>query len=303
MPYRLGNGMRIHYLEWGDQQAQPVVLIHGIQGCAAIWSEVAEALAQAGYRVIAPDLRWHGQTSPDSASSNVVISSPTGYPPHTPVTEKTRPYTVTAYAQDVITLIEQLSLGSVHLVGHSLGATIAWEVATARQDLVDRLVIEDQHPCARDGNLSYWLDWAKSWQGSFSSYEEGIAYLHQIGRNPAWWGPSLTEKADGSWGWAFDVQALVETARQMHQQDEWDRLARIQAPVLLIRGECSTHLAADTADQMVKTIPDAVLVTIAGEDHWVHRHAHPYVDVVIDFFSSASVTKLALTLEAEQDKP
>ena len=54
------NGLRVHYQEVGDPQAPPILLIHGFLSSTFIWSRVFLELAEAGFRVIAPDLIGYG---------------------------------------------------------------------------------------------------------------------------------------------------------------------------------------------------------------------------------------------------
>src|SRR4029079_16275685 len=64
------NGLDIHVLEAGTEPAgRPlVVLLHGFPEIAYSWRKVMPALADAGYRVVAPDLRGYGRTTGWSAN-------------------------------------------------------------------------------------------------------------------------------------------------------------------------------------------------------------------------------------------
>ncbi len=62
-----GRSLHLHYLDWqpaNPEQGSPttLLLLHGLGDCAAIWSDLGQALAQQNYRVIAPDLRGHGDS-------------------------------------------------------------------------------------------------------------------------------------------------------------------------------------------------------------------------------------------------
>ena len=246
----------LHRLHWGSP-GPAVVLIHGLTGRAALWSDVATRLADEGYHVIAPDLRGHG-TSPRPGN-----------------------YSLEAHTADVVHLLE--STGPACLVGHSLGGAVAWHVAAARPDVVRCLVIEDQHPNATTGGWQYWMDWATSWPLSLPTREAGIGHLQAEGRSVDWWSASLEPAKDGTWGWAFDVTAVVESARSLWETDSWDTLAGLYAPTMIIRGGLSPHLEGHVAQRMVHTIPHCKLVTIPEADHWVHRDPDPYVKTLLGF--------------------
>jgi len=256
--------MNLYIRQWREQGQQAVLLLHGLTGCAAIWDGVACRLAEAGYHVVAPDLREHGRSG------------------------KGGDLCLRAYAADVAGLIHDLHLERPIVVGHSFGAAVAWELCASQPDSFSGLVIEDHHPDAGMSTLPYWQEWAGSWPERFSSREEAIRYLQEHDRSLAWWEPSLVPLPNGGWGWAFDTAAMVETIRLAYQQDYWDRLASLTLPVLLIRGGQSTHLTEETARRMSTTIPDCRLVTVPEADHWVHRHPEPYVQLLLPFLAAWS---------------
>lgn len=115
------NGIEVNYYDSapGETKLQPVLFMHGLGGCWQAWQFQEPAFAaRGGYRFIAVDLRGHGQSSK----------------PHAP-------YTVEQMAQDVAELIDELRLGPVYLVGHSLGGMVSFQLAATRPDMVSRLVI------------------------------------------------------------------------------------------------------------------------------------------------------------------
>ena len=118
---RLNDDYRIAYLEYGS--GEPVVLIHGALSDYRVWQHQIEALRR-DYRVIAPSLRL---SFPNSLSRS----------PSTPAAE------TWSNTDDVIELIEQLTDGRVHLIGHSAGGAFALDVAVRRPDLLRSLVLEE----------------------------------------------------------------------------------------------------------------------------------------------------------------
>jgi pimeloyl-ACP methyl ester carboxylesterase len=120
----LATGLTYHVLEWGDPAAEPVVLIHGFLDLAWGWTQVAERLADR-FRVIAPDLRGHGDSDWIGAG---------GY------------YHFFDYVADVDDLIGRIGR-PIHLVGHSMGGSVASYAAGTRPDRVRRLaLLEGQGP-------------------------------------------------------------------------------------------------------------------------------------------------------------
>ena len=97
----------------------PILLLHGFPDSRFLWRHQVPALSQAGYRVLAPDLRGFGDAP--------------------------RPAEIHAYRRprliaDVLGILDQLDLDRVHLVGHDWGASLSWRIAGSYPDRVDRLV-------------------------------------------------------------------------------------------------------------------------------------------------------------------
>ncbi|MGZ4212581.1 MAG: alpha/beta fold hydrolase [Actinomycetota bacterium] len=110
------NGIEFAYLE--DGEGPLVLLVHGFPDVAQTWEAQMRALAAAGYRTVAPNLRGYPPTSvPDG-----------GY------------YDAATLTNDVVALIEQLGGGPVHYVGHDWGAAIGYRTLAAHPELFARSV-------------------------------------------------------------------------------------------------------------------------------------------------------------------
>lgn len=97
------RGLRMHVAVAGPEDGKPVVLLHGWPQHWYLWREVMPALADAGYRVYAPDLRGFGWTA----------APEDGY-------EKEQ------LAADVLALMDALDLDRVRLAGHDWGGYTGW---------------------------------------------------------------------------------------------------------------------------------------------------------------------------------
>ncbi|MFN4287930.1 MAG: alpha/beta fold hydrolase [Brevundimonas sp.] len=111
---RDGEGVRLSVLEAGAPGAPLVVLIHGFPELAISWSAQIEALAAAGLRVLAPDMRGYGES---------------GRP------EGVEAYGIHALVGDIWALIRGEGESSAHIVGHDWGAAVAWHCALLRADM------------------------------------------------------------------------------------------------------------------------------------------------------------------------
>lgn len=103
--------IELHVTELG--QGDPVLLVHGFPDLARGWRLQMEALAAAGYRAIAPDMRGYGRSS-----------APADAQAYTPF------HTV----GDLVGLLDALELPTAAIVGHDFGASIAWHAALFRPD-------------------------------------------------------------------------------------------------------------------------------------------------------------------------
>jgi pimeloyl-ACP methyl ester carboxylesterase len=113
------NGVSLHYLQAGDGDALPVVLLHGYAETSHMWRPLMPKLAGT-HVVIAPDLRGAGQSSkPES-----------GYDKKT-------------LAQDIHALVKSLGYPKVRIVGHDIGLMVAYAYAAQYPDEVDRIVLMD----------------------------------------------------------------------------------------------------------------------------------------------------------------
>src|SRR5437763_2901653 len=142
----ISQRLRLHYVDWGNPDAPPLLLVHGGRDHCRNWDWVAQALRR-DWHIICPDLRGHGdsQWSPDGN------------------------YSMSAYIYDLAQLIHQQNLAPVTIVAHSLGGNICLRYTGIYPDSVRRLVaIEGLGPSpkmiAQRGNKSMtdrmnaWID-------------------------------------------------------------------------------------------------------------------------------------------------
>lgn len=98
----------------------PVIMLHGFPDSAELWRFQVPALTEAGFRVIAPDLRgFGGSWKPQEVEA----------------------YKPTKLLADVVGIMHQLGVRRAHLVGHDFGAFLAWTMASLMPRRVERLVV------------------------------------------------------------------------------------------------------------------------------------------------------------------
>ena len=91
-----------------DYGSGPVILLlHGFPDSKELWKYQIQALADDGYRIIAPDLRGYGNS---------------------PSPVEKEQYSIPILMNDVIEILDKLSLDKVHLIGHDWGASLSWQL-------------------------------------------------------------------------------------------------------------------------------------------------------------------------------
>lgn len=124
MPFLAINGLNVHYTQEGDWQSDKdtLLLIHGLGASTNDWEYQIPALTQYA-KVLCVDLRGHGKTD-----------------------KPNMPYSVALFSEDIASCIRELKLGPLHVVGHSLGGMIAFQLALDHPSIVKTLTIINSAP-------------------------------------------------------------------------------------------------------------------------------------------------------------
>ncbi|MER5772390.1 alpha/beta hydrolase [Streptomyces sp. NPDC001985] len=239
----------------GSTKGAPgMLLLHGLMGCAEHWAPVAARLA-GRHRVVALDQRGHGASEK---------------PPEGPFTRE-------AYIADAVAAIEQLDLAPVTLVGHSMGALTAWQLAARRPDLVGALIISDMRAAALGAaSQREWEAWFRSWPLPFAS----VAEVHRwFGADDPWAErptPARGEffarvMAEGEDGWrpVFSRRQMLSSRAPWVHDAHWDQLAQVPCPALVVRGP-DGELGRAEAQEMVRVLPLGQYAELAEGGHLAH---------------------------------
>jgi len=252
------NGLRLHYLDWGNGGALAVVMLHGLRGYAHTWDPVAEPLCRS-FRVLALDQRGRGD-SDWSASAD---------------------YRIEQYVSDLESFVDQLELPRFVLVGHSMGGANAIVYAARHPDRVVAAVIEDMGPGAStasegSGRIKAEL---RNVPEAFASWGEAEAYwrnqrpMASIEAIRSRMAHTLKEQPGGGVAWKYDLQGIREArldSDPSRQVDLWPYVERISCPTLVLRGEHSDFLSQATAEDMRRRNPNIRWAEIASVSHYIH---------------------------------
>lgn len=125
----LATGITIKYIESGNKDGSPLILLHGVTDTSRSFQSLIEELNKFDnkLRIIAPDLRGHG----DSSMPNEPVCA--GHP------EKC--FTYEQFAEDIIDLMDQLKISKADIVGHSMGSLITQTLALNHPDRVNSITL------------------------------------------------------------------------------------------------------------------------------------------------------------------
>ena len=261
----LANGLRLHYLEWGDPAKPAMILLHGIARHAHTFDHVAPAFAR-DHHVFALDMRGHGDSawSPEGA------------------------YLVEDYAKDLAAVVEQLNLRNVVLLGNSTGGRVVQVYAGMHPERVPKLVVEDVGPEQTNEIASGFARRVQQEENGWASEDELVASLmrgggtvsEELQRNYAHFGSKRRE--DGRIVWKRDpnlVKGFVPT-------ELWAQVLKIKCPTIYILGGASTIVPAETQKKLKESLPAVEIVTMPKLGHYPHQEApEDYIRIVQTFLA------------------
>jgi pimeloyl-ACP methyl ester carboxylesterase len=259
-------GSPVHVVDYGGT-GPPLVLVHGLEGCALNWVGAAPLLSH-NHRVVALDLAGFGITPPNGRDASVESS-----------------------AELVIDFIEHLDDGSATLIGNSMGGLVSMLVAVARPDLVASMVLVDPAlPVVSwrdtDGEILVKLvgplvpllgpNLVKLYHRTHSPQEHARESMAMVAAEPA----SIPEivrvaseevvKARRSLDWA--VPSLVDADRSiatwiLNRRKYAKMLHKISVPTLLVHGSEDRLVHRTAAAWVIEERPDWDYELLDGLGH------------------------------------
>jgi len=255
-----GDGVRIHLAEWWGE-GSTVLCVHGLTANCRCWDTIAEALSP-GHRVLAMDLRGRGLSEKPSTG-----------------------YSIDHHCRDIRSLLDDLGLEKIALMGHSLGAYLSLVFAAQNPDRVERLILVDgggklseeqmvkvfagiKPSLDRLGQIfpsfEAYLDVMKQapflrpWSRAFEIY-----YRHEI------------EEVDGGVRSRVRPEPIQEERENLGKVDIARFYRQVRCPVLILRAtegllvRDDILLPEDALNRMVEEIPSAKRVDVEGANHYM----------------------------------
>ncbi|MGD9603170.1 MAG: alpha/beta fold hydrolase [Gammaproteobacteria bacterium] len=260
--------LRLHYVDWGNPGAPPLLLVHGGRDHCRNWDWLAQAL-RADWHVIAPDLRGHGDSQWSGDGS----------------------YRMDTYVYDLAQLIHQQKLAPVTIVAHSLGGNISLRYAGIFPDTVRKLVaieglgaspkmVAERAKLPLAERMRIWVKEQREFSGRlprrYASIEEAFKRMQEENKHlsPAQ-ARHLTEHGvnqneDGTFSWKFDNYVRSWPAFDMATDEVAQLWAGITCPTLLVYGK-ESGASNPLIDGRAKHFRDVRVEVFERAGHWVHH--------------------------------
>ena len=277
------GGLRIHVSAWGEEGRPVLFLLHGMRDHSRGWDWVANAFADR-YRIYAPDLRGHGDTSHPSPGA----------------------YTLPSFILDLDDVARALGADRFAIVGHSFGGAIGIRYSSAWPEKVTGVAgIECiELPAMREyraqprpfpQQLRSWADTVQHLRTRRPRTYASIAELEARMRSE---NPDLTEEtvchlarhgaivdSGGVWRWKFDPSARLRPPEDARGMDIDEMLEALACPVLLAYGTKSW--VPLPPDERLAKIRQLTLVHFPGASHWLHHTSRgDFIAAIRQFLST-----------------
>jgi pimeloyl-ACP methyl ester carboxylesterase len=247
------NGLSLHYLDWANGGASPIVCVHGYTSSAQAFNALARRFLDR-YHLVALDVRGHGESGWSRSGA----------------------YEYSDQVADLAAVVDKLGLSRFALIGTSMGGIIAMAYAGARPDRLTRLVINDIGPEVETGSQRI-TPMVGSRPDEFATLDDAMAYRRQMSPILAGRSPEdqhelalgvLKQRPDGRWVWKMDPEYIRQRRIGAPQRPAlWPALQRVTCPTLVVWGTDSDVLSEAQARRMVQTLPKGELVTVPGVGH------------------------------------
>ncbi len=281
--FYISQRLRLHYVDWGNEDAPPLLLVHGGRDHCRNWDWVAERLRHA-WHILAPALRGHGDSQWVTGANYGMID----------------------YVYDLAQLVHQKKLAPVTIVSHSLGGSISLSYTGIQPESVAKIVaIEGLGPppamiaarakLAIHERMHEWIDSMRALAGraprKYASIEEAFSRMQS--ENPRLTPEQarhltvhgVNQNEDGTFSWKFDNYVRAFSPYSFNAEEARELWGRITCPTLLVRG--TESWASDPlVDGRASHFSHASVANIEKAGHWVHHdQLEKFLEVVTGFLA------------------
>ncbi|WP_435359498.1 alpha/beta fold hydrolase [Haloarchaeobius sp. DFWS5] len=285
------NDVRLHYVEAGDPDDETIVLVHGFPEFWYSWHHQIPALTDAGYHVVAPDMRGYNRSEK----------------PH-----GVAAYRISELSADIAALCREFD-APVHLVGHDWGGGVVWDVAARTPEVVETLtVLNAPHPGAlerefrrpnREQLRKSWymfyfqLPWLPEWYMTRGNCKALEAIFHGGAVSE----DAFTDEDVARYKAAFERPGVATSAinyyRAVIRESVKDSLPfldsdtaaqHVDVPTLLVWGEGDLALVPELTEGLDEWVSDLRIERLPDAGHWVQFDAPERVTTeILDFVGTS----------------
>ncbi len=218
-----GN-VRLRCVTAGPADGPLALFLHGFPARWSTWRGILPAFARAGYLAVAPDLRGYGASDRPSGVES---------------------YSILRIVEDVVAILDAFGRQRSLVVGHDVGGGVAWAMAMAHPERVERLaILNSVHPVGFERQIRKWSQIKKSW----------YVFLFLLPWVPEWW---LSRR----------------DFRFVHRS--------LDVPTTIVWGDREKHLDPELAAPPADWVSDVRVEHVPEAGHWIHHDAPEKVSALL----------------------
>jgi len=267
------QGLRFHAVAAGPEDGPLVILLHGFPETSYAWRHQVAPLAEAGFRVLAPDQRGYGNSDKPAGVSA---------------------YQLNALALDVIGLAQAVGRQQFSVVGHDWGGVVAWHLAMHHAVHIERAaILNAPHPATL---LRYTLRnplqlFKSAYVGLFqlpfapelmlrANNYQAMAWALKASSRPGTFKPEDITIYRQAWAQPGALTTMLNWYRALPLPTAAKAPARIPAtlPIKILWGDRDTALERGLAEEAVTWCDNAEAIHLPGATHWLHHEESELVN-------------------------
>lgn len=253
--YALVNGARLYYVDAG--RGPPLLMVHGLGASHADWEHQIGVFSRI-FRVVAPDLRGHGDS------------------------DAFGPFSVERFATDLLQLAEQLGIGNFALMGHSMGGAVAMQMAILRPERVVKLVLTNTLPDFRPQGF---LQRRQIWYRQAMVRLFGMRSLARATAARMFPEPAQAEQREAlaRRNSRINPKVYLDTLRAVTGWAVHDKLQWLRMPTLVLAAE-HDYFPVAAAQTFAEALPDGRYRLFEGAHHGLPmEYAEDFNRAVMEF--------------------
>ena len=285
----VAGGIKTHYQVTGDPAGRPIIFVHGFGSCTYTWRRNTPALAKAGYRVYALDIKGFGLTAKPRDDQ----------------------YHIPAFSQHLLDFMDVMKIERPILAGNSMGGAVIVRLALLHPERVAALILVDAATPTFDiqsapsrllrdekgvANEKAKPEAISALKGRF-----GVALAKtlitrkaiEMGLKGAYHDPKMvTAEAVDVYFRPFTIDGAVEaflsmTSKAAKDDPNLPALKTLKLPVLIVWGRFDTVIPVTTADWFARELPQAKKVILEKSGHMPHEEEAEAFNTLVSEFAAS----------------